>query len=249
MSQLDLGLAANVSSRHISFLETGRAKPSRTMVIHLSETLEVPRPDRNTLLNAAGFSPAYRQRMLAETDMTPIRQAIAWTLARHDPYPGIALDRHWTMVKANKTAKLLFGQIGFQEGDSFLEAMTGSDVFASVVENWDEVVRLMIIRLRTESAHLGGDSVLDEAICLLCKKAGAGHIEHAGILPAVIPVRYRAGNMSLALISTIAQFGTTEDIAVADLKIELMFPADDATSELLQGLGQSDGTSLLKSDG
>ena len=107
LSQLDLGLAADVSARHISFLETGRARPSRTMVLHLSEHLDLPRPVRNTLLNAAGFAPAYRSRDLGADDMRHIRDAVAWMLERHDPYPAMALDRHWTLVKANGTATML----------------------------------------------------------------------------------------------------------------------------------------------
>lgn len=124
MSQLDLGLAANVSARHISFLETGRARPSRPMVVQLSDTLEVPRSARNTLLNAAGFSPAYQARDLTADDMAHVRAAIGWMLERHDPFPAFALDRHWLLLQANNSASMMFKNLGLETGDSLLSSLT-----------------------------------------------------------------------------------------------------------------------------
>ena len=233
MSQLDLGLSANVSARHISFLETGRARPSRSMVFQLSETLGVPRGARNVLLNAAGFAPAYRSRALDDEDMASVREAVEWTLDRHDPFPAIAVDRHWRIVKANGPSRMLLSGVGLVEGDSLLDAMLNSDVMKSAFANWPEVARHNITRLRTESAHLGGDPILDEAADKLSAEIGDELPEDAGVLPAVIPARYRAGGMTLSFFSTIAQFGTAEDIALADLKIELLFPADEATRTML----------------
>ena len=233
MSQLDLGLSANVSARHISFLETGRARPSRTMVFQLSETLDVPRGARNVLLNAAGFAPAYRSRALDDEDMENVRKAVEWMLDRHEPFPAIALDRHWRIIKANRPSQMLLSGVGLVEGDSLLEAMANSDVMKPAFANWPEVARHTITRLRTESAHLGGDTILDEAADRLSAEIGSDLPQDNAVLPAVIPARYRAGGMTLSFFSTIAQFGTAEDIALADLKIELMFPADDATRDVL----------------
>ena len=137
------------------------------------------------------------------------------------------------MVKANASATFLLGGIGLAEGDSLLDAMMDMDLMSSALENWREVLQHMVVRLRTESAHLGGDAVLDTAVSQLTRILGPGSHGVNGTLPAVIPARYRAGAATLSFFSTLAQFGTPEDIAVAELKIEMMFPADDATRNAL----------------
>ena len=232
-SQLDLGLTANVSARHISFLETGRAKPSRSMVLMLGEVLDVPRASRNALLNAAGFSPAYQRRDWSDDEMASVRDAVDWTMQRHDPYPAFVVDRHWVLVKANRSASALLGGLEIGEGSSLLDALTNVEVTKALFENWHEVTQHMLARLRTESLHLGGDEVLDATVEKLASALGAEMTTPAGSLAAVIPARYRANGMTLSLFSTIAQFGTAEDIALADLKIEMLFPADAATREVL----------------
>jgi transcriptional regulator with XRE-family HTH domain len=234
MSQLDLGLAANVSARHISFLETGRSRPSRSMVLQLSETLGVPRAKRNALLSAAGFAQAYTARSLDGGEMAHVRAAMDWMLERHAPFPALAFDRHWRIVRTNPVAAALLHGMQVGEGDSLLDAFLAGGPFAEALENRDEVARHMIARLRTESAHLGGDPVLDRAAETLAESLGGEHETVSAPLPAVIPARYRANGIVLSLFSTIAQFGSTEDIALADLKIELMFPADDFTRDALE---------------
>lgn len=233
VSQLDLSLTADVSARHIAFLETGRSKPSRDMVVQLSEALSIPRADRNMLLNAAGFAPAYRRRELSDKEMAHVEAAVSWTLERHDPFPAMAVDRHWRIVKANRCFSMLLEGIGLGPGDSLLEAAINSSAMREAVEDWPEVARHMSVRLRTESAHLGGDAILDEAADTLARQAGPRPSGHDAALEAVIPTRYRAGDMVLSFFSTIAQFGSAEDIALADLKIELMFPADNQTRQVL----------------
>jgi transcriptional regulator with XRE-family HTH domain len=233
MSQLDLGLAANVSARHISFLETGRATPSRTMVLQLSETLEVPRTARNLLLNAAGFADAYQRRDMDEADMVHIRAALDWTLERHDPYPAFALDRHWTLIKANAPATRLLGAVGLSVGDSLLHALIHSQLLRDALDNWVEVAQHMVARLRTENAQLGGDAVLSEAadqLALRARSLVSGPVEK---LSAVVPAKYRMNGTVFSFFSTIAQFGSAEDIALAELKIEMLFPADETTKAML----------------
>jgi hypothetical protein len=203
------------------------------MVIQLSETLEIPRAARNVLLNAAGFTAAYRQRDLDDDEMTYVREAVDWNLMRHNPFPAMALDRHWRLVRMNRTAKALFGSAGVEEGDSLLEAMTDDEALRSKVENWGELVRHTVIRLRTESAHLGGDPVLDAAADKLAAELDPAAADGPSPQPAVILSRYVAGDVALSFFSTIAQFGSAEDIALADLKIELLFPADGETRDLL----------------
>ena len=236
LSQLALGLSANVSARHISFLESGRAKPSRSMVLQLCETLDVPRASRNVFLTAAGYAPVYRCRELAADDMAAVREAMEWTLSRHDPYPAFALDRHWTLVRTNAAAKVLLGAAGLAEGGSLLAALTDPELMTEFFENRDEVVRHMISRLRTESAHLGGDPELDAAADRLVEAFGAQSPHGEAPLPAVVPARYRAGGRVFSFFSTIAQFGTAEDIALAELKIEMLFPADEETRQVLAAM-------------
>ncbi len=233
MSQLDLGLTANVSARHISFLETGRAKPSRSMVMMLGDVLDVPRGSRNALLNAAGFAPAYRSRDWSGEDMAAVRDAVSWTMQRHAPYPAFVLDRHWVLLKANRTASMLLGGIDVEEGSSLLDVMANVELTQALFENWHEVTHHMVARLRTESAHLGGDEVLDAAAEKLAAALGPHAATQTEPLAAVIPARYRTGEMTLSFFSTIAQFGTAEDIMLADLKIEMLFPADESTRHVL----------------
>lgn len=237
-SQLDLALVANVSARHIAFLETGRSKPSRQMVVQLSNALTVPRAERNALLSAAGFAASYRQRGLDDQDMAHVRSAVTWTLERHVPYPAFAVDRHWHLVMANAPAQRLLAGTGIGVGDSMLDAILSSQTLRDAIVNWPDVVRHMHLRLRTESVHLGGDKILDAAAKKLADQMAPQPDD--GELPAVVPTLYRAGNLTLSFMSTIAQFGTAEDIALADLKIELMFPADEPTRALLTAQSEAD---------
>ena len=233
MSQLDLGLAANVSARHISFLETGRARPSQSMVLQLSESLDVPRAVRNVFLTAAGFAQAYKARDLEQEEMAFVRQAMDWTLGQHDPYPAVAFDRHWHLLRMNRCATALLEAMNLNIGDSLLDAFVAGGPFADALENRDEVARHMVSRLRTESSHLGGDKILDEAADHLAASLGDAESPGTSSMPAIIPARYRSKGVVLSFFSTIAQFGSTEDIALADVKIELMFPADNFTREAL----------------
>jgi transcriptional regulator with XRE-family HTH domain len=235
MSQLHLGAEANVSSRHIAFLETGRSRPSRIMVGQLSDALSVPRSSRNELLVAAGFSATFRSRALDEDEMLHVRAAMEWTLKRHDPYPGFALDRHWAIVATNSSGTRLLAHVGLSVGDSLLSAMVENDNFKNAIDNWSVIARYMAARLRTESIHAGGDPVLDRAARALIAKAPMEKQTDPSPLPAIVATRLHINNQVMSFFSTIAQFGTAEDIALADLRIELLFPADELTKNLLAG--------------
>lgn len=247
LSQLDLGLSANVSARHISFLETGRARPSRAMVLTLGGVLEVPRGSRNAMLNAAGFAPSYRARAMDEAEMGPITAALDWMMQRHMPYPAMVLDRRWTIVRANATAQMLLSQVGTNEGENLIEALLDQARLPSVIENWRDVAQHLVHRLRAESAHLGGDAWLDESAAQLATQIGAvapapGTGSGSGTgSEAVVPTRYRMGTGTLSFFSTLSQFSTAEDIALADWKIEHLFPADEATRQLLRDLASGEG--------
>lgn len=239
LSQLDLGLAANVSARHIAFLETGRSRPSRGMALQLGEALEMPRAERNRLLEAAGFRAAWSARTLDDAEMAPVRRAIARMIAAHDPLPALVLDRHWSLLDANRGAQAVFSVLGVEPGGSLLDAFVHGDRARAIIENWPEVAHHMLQRLRTESAHLGGDPVLAAAARKLAADPALAAFAPPARMPALIPVRYLIGGQRFSVFSTIAQFGTAEDMALADLKIELLFPADEATEAAFGGMAPS----------
>ncbi len=236
VSQLDLGLAAGVSSRHISFLETGRSRPSRGMVLRLCDELDVPIAHRNRMLTAAGLSPAYAERDLSEEDMAPMRKAVHWTLKRHEPYPAVAMDRHWRIVEMNAVSERLLAGFGTKVGDSLIDMMVESPAVRQALVNYDEIVGHMIARLRVESAHFGHDPVLENGITRMEAALGDSVLDIEGIRPAIIPAVYVFGGMRLSLFTTISQFGSAEDIALSELRIELMFPADEPTRLALEAL-------------
>ena len=234
MSQLDLSNLADVSARHISFLESGRSKPSRPMALHLADTLDIPRAERNRLLTAAGFSPMWHEHDLGAEAMGPVHDALRWTLERHNPYPAVVLDRHWKIVDQNAASEALLGGLGLSGEVDFLDEFVGDGRLHTLIDNWGAVGRYMLTRLRTESAAVGGDPVLDAAVTRLAADDAVGPIEEA--LPPVVTVDFRIGDAFISLFSTIAQFGTAEDLALAELRIELFFPADDPTREFLEAL-------------
>ncbi|MEL6679950.1 MAG: helix-turn-helix domain-containing protein [Pseudomonadota bacterium] len=233
-SQLDLAMEAEVSARHVSFLETGRANPSREMVLRLGEALELPLDARNQLLTHAGFAARYKGREWDDTDMAPVRRAVSWQIERHMPYPALALDRLWTIRQANASARALFGGLGVGVGDSMVDLMV-SDALPGVVENWPEVAHHAAIRLRTESAALGGVPELDTAIRHL---SDVPQPISPSIGP-VIPTILRSGDMRLSMFATIAQFGTPEDLLLDDLKVEMYFPMDEETEVAFRQMAET----------
>lgn len=230
-SQLELAAEANVSARHIAFLETGRARPSPAMIGRLGEALQLPLAARNRMLTLAGFAARYPGRQWDADDMAPIRVALEHMLEQHAPYPGIAIDRMWTMVRLNRPAHALFGRLGMVEGSSLLDLMA-SDELPPLIENWPEVAHHAAQRLRTESAAQGGVAKLDQ----LAEKLAAVPGVSGNSIGPVTPTIYRTGTMRLSLFAIIAQFGTPEDLTLDDLKLELFFPADSETDQALRAM-------------
>jgi transcriptional regulator with XRE-family HTH domain len=233
LSQLDLAMAADVSARHVAFLETGRAKPSRDMLLHLAEVLAVPRAARNRLLHLAGFAPVYPALPLDDTALGPVRAAMDWTIARHAPYPGVIMDGLWRLVALNRPATMLFAAIGLAPGDSLLDAICAPHGVTDMIENWPEVGYHTMIRLRCESAAAGGIAALDRAADHLAHDPRIKGWQAPAELPAIVPTVYAASGMRLSLFSTYATFGSAEEVTLRDMKIELMFPADEATKDIL----------------
>ena len=160
VSQLALALEANVSARHISFLESGRASPSRQMVQQLARTLDVPLRGRNSLLQAAGFAAAYPETPLDDAALEPIRAAIGWMLDKHMPYPAMVFDRYWNLRGSNPVAATLFGLPDSKEPVNILEMIVGNPAATERFENWPEIVRHMAARLKLEVEASGGDPKL-----------------------------------------------------------------------------------------
>jgi transcriptional regulator with XRE-family HTH domain len=236
LSQLDLASEADVSPRHLAFLETGRARPSRGMVLRLAEVLGLPRGEQNGFLTAAGFAPQFPALPLAAEEMAQVRQAMDWTIDRHAPYPAMILDRLWRIVALNEPARLIFGPAGFGEGASLLAALADPGMFSTLIENWVAVGHHTLLRLKAESARAGGIAELDRAVAALAAQPEIAAYQPKATNRAVLPTIYRMGDRRLALFSTYAQFGAAEEVALSDMKIELMFPADADAEAFLTGL-------------
>lgn len=236
LSQLQLAVEADVSSRHISFLETGRASPSRSMIQHLSDILEVPSARRNDLFDAAGFAPQHTQSRLSDEHMRMVSSAMSRLLQNHAPYPAMVLDANWVLVQLNKPAEKLFQLAGLGQGANLLDFVTTPNSAAKVIENWAEVGHHMLQRLRAESRAAGGLRALDTAIQTLARDPVVAEYDAPSPLPPVVSTIYAVGSLRLPLFSTIAQFGGAEDLTITDLKIELMFPATSEADAILNGL-------------
>lgn len=230
-SQLALAVEADVSSRHISFLETGRAQPSREMIGRLGDALQLPLAARNQMLTLAGFAARYPGRTWDDEAMAPVRDAIDHMLLNHEPYPALTIDRLWNIITMNRPASALFGHLSVSEGDSLLDLLT-SPVAPEIIENWPDVAHHALQRLRTESTAQGGVDRLDRAADLLSKVRSSDHIEQSPMIPIILSV----GEHKLSLFSTMAQFGTPEDLTLDDLRIELYFPSDEETRTFFEGL-------------
>jgi transcriptional regulator with XRE-family HTH domain len=238
MSQLDLALEAGVSARHVSFVETGRSRPSAEMVVQLAEHLDVPLRDRNALLLAAGYAPAYAQRDLDEPEMGPVRDAIDRVLRGHEPFPAIVVDRHWGLIAANRAVPLLVAGAAAH--------LTEPPVNVLRLSLHPEGMAPRIVNLGEWRAHLldrlGRQAVVsgDPAMFALHEELAAypgGEPGHAPDLEAgaiAVALRLRVDGEELAFISTATTFGTATDVTVSELAIESFFPADERTAEVLE---------------
>lgn len=240
LSQLDLSLAAGVSARHLSFLENGRARPSRDMVLQLAEHLELPLRERNLLLAAAGFTPAYPRRALDAPEMGAVREAIDLVLTTHQPYPAIAVDRYWNIVAMNDAA-LLFAQDLPAEllgpPPNVYRISFHPDGWVHRIANYAEYATDLVGRLRRDVA-VSGDP---ELAALLHEVESYGTLPPTPLHPppasVVLPIRLRHPEGELSLFTVIATFGTPVDVTVSELAIETFFPADEDTARRLRAIG------------
>lgn len=228
-SQMHLSLEAGLSARHLSFLESGRAQPSRSMVLRLADALSMPKDVANSALHTAGFAPAFPALGLIDAALAPIHAAVEQTLRNHAPYPAVAIDRWWTVTSANDGAAALFSALSVAAPVNMVDLIIALRD-EHVIENWEENALLVIARLKSEIAYYGGDEKLVDLQKRLSSALPAGS-RTAVVEPskAVIPTIMNLGGRRLSLFSTIAHFGAVQDVTASDIRIELMFPADEAT--------------------
>lgn len=235
LSQLDLSVRAGVSTRHLSFVETGRANPTREMILRLAEELDVPLRGRNELLLAGGYAPAYAERDLGGPELATVLAALRDVLAGHEPYPAILVDRHWTMVDANAgVAALLEGAAGWllEPPVNVLRLSLHPEGMAPRIRNLAQW-RTHVLHRLDRQAQATGDPVLRALHAeLLALPGGRTRAAPDGL---VVPLRYDAGDRELSFFSVTSVLGTPLDVTLSELAVESFLPADAATAAALTG--------------
>ncbi|MEH0841575.1 helix-turn-helix domain-containing protein [Micromonospora sp. CPCC 205711] len=234
LSQLALAVEAEVSARHLSFVETGRSAPSREMVLRLAEHLDVPLRERNELLLAAGYAPVYPHATLDSPELGPVLDTVRLVLRAHEPYPAVALDRHWNLLAANAALPLLTAGVAahlLQPPVNALRLSLHPQGLAPRIVNLAQWRAHLLARLRRQAA-LTGDPVLTALHEELRATPGGGPDTSGAPGPAdvVVPLRLRHDGAELRLLSTVSTFGTPLDVTVEELSVESFFPADEATA-------------------
>jgi transcriptional regulator with XRE-family HTH domain len=242
ISQLDLAGRMAISQRHLSFMELGRASPSRDMVMRLAAALDVPLRQQNALLIAAGFAPVWRQTDLAAPELGEVSRALDYMLAQQEPFPAVAVDRHWNLLRANAGAvrlvEFLVGPLAPGTPVNLADALVAPDVLRPHLVNWAEVVRYFIRSVEADAAADG----TPETATLLERLLGYDGVAAAiaaqsteSAATPVLPMRFRKGKSELSLFTTIATLGTPQDITLQELRIESFFPMDAETAGILRG--------------
>jgi transcriptional regulator with XRE-family HTH domain len=240
MSQLDLGLEAGVSPRHLSFIETGRSRPSAEMVLQLAEALSVPLRERNALLLAAGYAPAYGQRDLDAPEMGPVREAIDRLLRAHEPYPAVVIDRHWGLVAGNSAIPFLTTGVAdhlLEPPVNVLRLSLHPEGMAPRIANLGEWKAHLLHRLRRQAsvtADLELARLYKELRALPCSEP-VPRVTTPAAGDVVVPLRYRLGDdRVLSFVSMTAILGTPMDVTLENLAVEAFYPADAETGSYLR---------------
>ncbi|WP_440981756.1 helix-turn-helix domain-containing protein [Shinella sumterensis] len=242
MSQLALASEAGISARHVSFLETGRSRPSEGMILRLSAVLDIPARDQGALFSAAGFRPRFATTPSASLAALPaaVAEAIGLILDRHDPYPGVVFDHEYNVLTANQAFMGLAGMAGIavSPGDNFLDAYLGPTPLRSIVVNWPRSAADLVNRIRAEARLQGPRSPLIKRIERLAAaddvRAALDDFPATERLP-VLPIEMRIGAKRFSWITTLTSFGSAQDALVQGVLIESFFPADDETRAHFEG--------------
>lgn len=249
MSQNDLAMAANVSSRHISFLETGRARPSRKMVLRLAEVLDVPFRGRNTLLDSAGHQQAFCETELGDPGLSVVSETLDFILASHDPYPAVVLDNMWNVVRTNRSGKrllafLMDGKLERRDGSiNVVDWLVEDGGLRDHLENWSEIGIEMVRRIHRKAESDGSDKRLNVMLGKLLQALEAKEWTPVKAsnqeTELFMPLNIRKGGLVLNLYSTITRIGDPRDITLQELSIETLCPADPETQFILKALGEA----------
>jgi len=245
LSQLALAVDADISSRHLSFIETGRAVPSREMVLHLGECLQLPLRERNRLLTAAGFAPTFGERSLDAPELRAMLDALRLVLDGHEPYPAMVVDRHWNLQLANAAARRLLTDIApdlLQPPINLLRLSLHPQALAPRIINLGEWRAYVLSRLRALIAHSG-----DAGLIALCEELSgypplAGETRGARSTPhsdVVVLLRLRVAQGELALFGTITLFGSPIEVTLSELALEAFYPADPTSAALLRQMADA----------
>jgi transcriptional regulator with XRE-family HTH domain len=245
MSQLDLALEAGVSARHLSFVETGKAQPSRDMVTRLADTLAVPLRDRNALLMAAGYAPEYPETSLGTPELAQVQRAVEFILEHQEPYPAFVLNRRWDVLMANRAAERVAGFLGpVTSHANMLRQFFDPEALRAFVVNWEEVAGDLMRHLHDEIAAAPSDAkaraLLDDVLRYPGIPATWRMREMGTAPPPLLTVVFRKHDRELRFFSTITRFGTPRDVTIDELRIECAFPADDSTAQLCRALSEVD---------
>ncbi|WP_280236684.1 helix-turn-helix domain-containing protein [Nocardia cyriacigeorgica] len=241
LSQLELSVRAGVSSRHISFVETGRTVPSPTMVLRLAEQLNIPLRERNRLLIAAGHAPAYRQRPLDDPDLAAALTAVRRIIDSHTPYPALAVDHRWNLLFANDAAEVFFAGVApelLAQPINMMRLGLHPKGFAHRLRNLDRVRGFLLPRLARQAAQTGDADLysLHRELAAF-GESGHAHIDAADI---ALPIELEHRGAVLRLFNTITTFGAAFDVTLDDIAVEAYFPADPDTANHLRALAEPD---------
>lgn len=243
-SQLDLSITSNVSQRHISFLESGRSRPSREMVLTLSAVLDIPLRQQNKMLTAAGFAALYSEFDLCDPEVAPIRRALEFTLRQQEPYPALVMDRYWNQVMVNKGAESLMGWLGEKElpaeiGPNLIKLMLHPQGVKEYVENWEIVASHLIHRVHRET-QMDGEQQSQLLFNSLLAYPAVDNLWRSPVkenwqLP-VLNTIFSKAHQRMSFFTTLTTLGTPQDITLQELRLECLFPADTATEEVYRTL-------------
>ncbi|WP_162244819.1 helix-turn-helix domain-containing protein [Massilia sp. Leaf139] len=248
-SQLRLALDAGISQRHLSFLETGRAQPGRDIIVKLGIVLDIPLRQRNTMLLAAGFAPAYRERALSDPEMDAVKGALDFMLAQAAPYPALVVDRLWNLLMHNEpAARMLSFFLGLPAGApipgggavNVLRLTLDPDGLRRWIVNWEDVCTDLLHWVQREAMGDGPGSeatrLLDELMALpgIAAAASAPNLDRRAL--PFLPVRLSRDGVELNLFTTITTLGTPHDVTVHELRLESFFPADEASRQWFQSV-------------
>ncbi|ABC31739.1 predicted transcriptional regulator [Hahella chejuensis KCTC 2396] len=238
LSQLELSLEAEVSARHISFMETGRSKPSREMVLHMGRILGVDMATTNSLLTLAGYSQVFGERRLDAASMAPVRKALEQLMCSHMPYPAIVLDRHYNLIQANAAQlflmqRLMAAGMAISETPNFMKVFLARDGLRSFVDDWELLACHMLQRVWREHTLEAGsaedEAFVEELLSIEGIPSDWKRRNLESLDSLVINVNINLDGVKLRMFSSISSFGAPLDITVRDIRIEHFFLLDDAT--------------------